>query len=67
MAIILLPLFSVSEVEKIDKWYDEHPHDVNEVPVERRDFQVIGVVTSPLKVKPDRNQRNYSSSYVQKV
>src|SRR3954463_11472222 len=55
------------QVQKIDKWNNEHPNQIHEVPVEARDLQVIGVVATTFVTDSDSEQSEDSSDHMQKV
>jgi len=50
-----------SDVQEIDERYDEHPHQIHEMPVQAADFDVIGVVPASLVAESHNNQGNHSA------
>src|SRR5437870_6493882 len=58
---------SVGQVQKIDQTHHEHPNDIHEVPINAKDYNVIGLVAAALISDPDNNQSDYASGDVCKV
>src|SRR5580658_10034827 len=58
---------SVGQIQQIDQRHDEHPNQIHKVPVEARDLDVIGFVTSTLVAQADYDQGDHAAGYVQQV
>src|SRR6266849_7312477 len=57
----------VCNAQKINQRYDEHPNNVNEVPIEPQDFEMIRVVATMLVEQPHDDQGDNASADVQEV
>src|ERR1700747_1517946 len=59
--------FLMTQIQKIDERYDEHPNQVHEVPVQAGDLQVIGVVTAAFVSDSHGKQGYHAGANVQQV
>src|SRR5262249_53253966 len=58
---------SMLHIQQIHERHDEHPYDVNKMPVQAPDFQIHGVVASTLVTQRDYSNSNAASSHVREM
>src|SRR5579864_5397602 len=60
-------LHSACNVEQVDHGDDEHPYQVDEVPVQGPDFEVVGLVTAAFVAERNDAQGDHASDYVSQM
>src|SRR6266849_10546864 len=55
------------DIQQIDKRHHEHPDQIHKVPVQHRDLQMVGVVTSARVAQANHDERDYTADHVQQV
>src|ERR1700746_261748 len=60
-------LHSACNVEEVDHGDDEHPDQVDEVPVQGPDFDVVGLVTAPFVAESHDRKGDHATDHVSQV
>jgi hypothetical protein len=57
----------VGQIQEIDQRDHEHPNQIHEVPVETRNFEVIGLIAAALIFERYGDESDHASGYVKQV
>ena len=52
------------KVQEINERHHEHPHQIDEVPIKTKDFDIVGVVAAALITQADYEQSDYAAGHV---
>ena len=63
----LINQFLVSQIQEINQRHHEHPNQIDEVPIESGDFEVVRVVAAALVAQADGDESDHAAGDVQQV
>jgi hypothetical protein len=57
----------VGKIQKVDQWHNEHPDQIDEVPVKTQNLEIVGVVATALVAYTHDDQSDYPTRNVCEV